>query len=56
MKLEHGYYSVNYNKTISYTYEMKLSIYNDETFSYNYEIKSIRYHIFMKECIVLLKK
>ena len=39
MKLNHGKNSVYYNETISYNYEIKLSI----------------YHIFMKELIVLLK-
>ena len=34
---------------------MKLSIYNNVGNSYNYEMKLIRYHIFMKEFIFLLK-
>ena len=34
---------------------MQLSIYNNVANSYNYEMKSIRYHIFMKEFIFLLK-
>ena len=55
MKLQHSGHVVFYSKTISYNYEMKLSIYNNETTSYNYEMKLIRVHIFMKEFIALLK-
>ena len=55
MKLEHGFHSVYYSKTISYKYEIKWIRHNNETTSYNYEIKFIRFHICKKEFIALLK-
>ena len=55
MKLEHSWHSVYYSETISYNYETKWITYNKETTSDNYEMKFIKFHIFMKEFIDLLK-
>ena len=55
MKLEHSWNAVFYSETIPYTCELKLSKYNNETTSYNYDLILIRFHIFMKEFIALLK-
>ena len=43
------------SEIISFNYEMKWTRYINETTSYIYEMKFIRFHIFMKEFIDLLK-
>ena len=55
MKLQRRWHALFYSETISYNYELKLRKYNNETTSYNCEMVLIRFHIFKKEFIALLK-